>query len=63
MFMQGILIKLKGPYTHNDTKTGKEFLGKRRGFIKWGKGKMKEGNVIENEEKLLYKYIKMLKNK
>lgn len=24
---------------------------------------MKEGNVIENEEKLLYKYIKMLKNK
>lgn len=24
---------------------------------------MKGGNVIENEEKLLYKYIKMLKNK
>lgn len=24
---------------------------------------MKGGNVIENEEKLLHKYIKMLKNK
>lgn len=24
---------------------------------------MKEGNVIKNEERLLYKYIKMLKNK
>lgn len=24
---------------------------------------MKGGNVTENEEKLLYKYIKMLKNK
>lgn len=27
------------------------------------KGEMKEGNGIENEEKILYKCIKMLKNK
>lgn len=58
MLMQEIPVKLKGSYTHNDTK-----IGKRRGLLERKSIEMKEGNGIENEEKELYKCIKMLKNK